>query len=165
MQVKAIQIGQVDWQTYIKFVQDFMDESPTRGIDSLNIKTKEPIAFLKTLDFCNQPQTIVGQEHLYEHLFFSFIITASIYDLMELGSRGTVSIAYVERHSTAMAVISGTLLQWKQTIINVSKKEALKGAREIINEIKSILETAGFKEIWKEIKFYPKGDGTDICTT
>lgn len=162
--IHPIQIGHVDWDIYVNAVKDFTGESPTRGIDVANISPKKPIAFLKTLDFHNQTHMTIGQEHLYNHSFFSFIVEMDSYDMIDIAARGEVSLAYTEKRSRVLVLMSGTLLQWKRSIINISHKTSSSGARSIINEIQSILETAGFREVWAEIKFYPNNDGTFTCT-
>jgi len=161
--IYPIQIGHIDWGIYIEAVKDFTGDSPTRGIDMANISPKKPIAFLKTLDFNNQPHTVIGQEHLYNHSFFSFIVEMDVYDMTDISARSELSIAYLEKRSRVLVLMSGTLLKWKHAIINISHRSAASGARNIINEIKIVLEGAGFEEVWKEVKFFPHTDGTTIC--
>jgi len=163
MDVYPLQMGQVDWEIYIKVVKDFLGESPTRGIDQNNIDTKNPIAFLKTLDFGNQPLNAMCQEHLYNHLFFSFIAIIDGFVLADISSRTDLSSVYAEKRNKIMVLLSGTLYQWKRGIIQASSKFALTETRKLINEIHTRFEAAGFGEIWNDYEFIPFRDGTVIC--
>ncbi len=69
LKIYPLQLGNVDWKIYIELCQEFLGESPTRGIDAAGIKIDNPTAFLKTLDFTNTPLNAINQEHLYKHLF------------------------------------------------------------------------------------------------
>jgi len=158
--IYPLQIGRVDWKIYVKVCQEFLGESPTRGIDSAGISLDNPIAFLKTLDFHNQPINAISQEHLYNHVFFSFIAITDIFTIAQISERGYINIAYVEKRNEVLVLMSGTLKQWKDSIVSCCDHKAESILRRFFNDIYLHFETAGFKEIWTEFIQTPKGDGT-----
>jgi len=162
MELYALQIGKVDWDTYVKVCKDFLHESPTRGIDAAGVKLDNPIAFLKTLDFNNQPQVAMASEHLYSHLFFSFIMVIDLVIISKMSERTDLSVAFVENRGKALTLVSGTLRQWKYAVIYSCSETADIELRGVFNEIMVRLETAGFKEVWSEYARIPKSDGTTV---
>ena len=164
MEIYPLQIGKVDWETYIKVAQDFLGQSPTRGIDAAKIPTDKPIAFLKTLDFNNRPLNVIGQEYLYHHIFFSFIGVIDTYIISQLSERSRISVAYTERRTKSLVILSGTLKDWKDTIVYCCNKYADTDVRLLCNEIHNMFETAGFQEIWQEYKKIPKADGSTVLS-
>lgn len=159
-EVYPLQIGTVDWEIYVKVCQQFLGESPTRGIDAAGVKLDNPIAFLKTLDFNNQPLNAISQEHLYKHIFFSFIVITDLPTIAQISERGCLSVAFVERRNNVLAIISGTLKDWKYSLVNYSSRTADMNVREVANVLYVMFEKAGFKEIWSEFIQTPERDGT-----
>ena len=159
-EVYPLQIGRVDWELYVKICQSFLGESPTRGIDAAGIDVKAPIAFLKTLDLGNQPINAMSQEHLYNHIFFSFMIITDISTIAQISERTELNLLFVEKRSKALVVLSGTLKEWKYAIIYCCNSRAETLLRGLFNEIFIKFEAAGFKEIWERFKQVPRGDGT-----
>jgi len=160
LKIYPLQIGTVDWEVYVRVCKEFLGESPTRGIDSAGVKLDTPIAFLKTLDLNNQPINAISQEHLYKHIFFSFILITDLVTIAQISERTSLSIAFVEKRHEALVIISGTLADWKYAIVNCSNKYADIKVREVANGLFVRFEAAGFKEIWAEFKQTPERDGT-----
>jgi hypothetical protein len=162
LKIYPLQMGNVDWKIYIEVCKEFLGESPTRGIDSAGIKTDNPVALLKTLDFNNNPLNAMNQEHLYKHIFFSFILITDLPTIAQISERSCLSVAFVEKRNKALAIFSGTLDEWKYGIVYCSNKTAETQVREVANGIFHRFEIAGFKEIWDEYRITPDRDGTFI---
>lgn len=164
IEIYPLQIGKIDWRQYVDVCQSFLGESPTRGIDAAGIDLENPIAFLKTLDFGNKPVNAIAQEHLYNHIFFSFILITNLPTIAQISERSSVSLAFVEKRSKALCLLSGTLKQWKESLVCSCHKLAETEVREVANELYLKFEAAGFGEIWTEYRHTPERDGTFSLT-
>ena len=163
-QIYPLQIGKIDWRVYVDTCQQFLGESPTRGIDAAGIDLENPIAFLKTLDFGNKPVNAIAQEHLYNHIFFSFMVITDLPTIAQISERSSLSLAFVEKRSKALCLLSGTLKQWKESLVCCCHKLASTEVREVANELYLRFEAASFQEIWTEYKHNPERDGTFTLT-
>lgn len=125
--VKPILVSNFAWTNFLKDAADLCGHSLTQGIDSYSYKLSEYARLITVFgefrsgEKCNPKQILYSAGDLLSHLHFGFMIDGSanlIYQIMELTDLKIISTRLKEKRGRA-AIVSGTLKQWKDAIINI----------------------------------------------
>jgi len=164
MKYKIVPIAhtQVDWKIYIKFIEELLGFSPTRGLDEESVNIKDPAAFLATLSLDNNPlqnlRNCIATNSTAKHIMFSFaahidlpmiLEISSLYDLKTLYKRDKKDIDYV-------AIVSGTMEQWYWSIVKGCGEMASINSKQFMTKCLNIFEMFLYKNLWN--KFEMIGD-------
>jgi len=125
--VKPITLSNFAWTEFLKDAADLCGHSPIHGIDSYSYKLSNYARLISVLgefrsgEKCDPKQTLYSAGDLLSHLHFGFLIDGSanlIYQIMELTDLKIISTRSKEKNGR-VAVVSGTLKQWRDAIINI----------------------------------------------
>jgi len=162
----------IAWTNFIKDVAELTGHSPTQNIDKSNCKLSDYGKYIIALsEFQSNKdieplQVLKSSEHLLDHLFFSFLVFGSnnlIFRIMELTYLNVISAKTKEKGR--LAVVSGTLRQWKSAIIICSRLKAPwinipKDVRWVFNNCLDYFNQFGLGNIFDNYRRIQLKDGT-----
>lgn len=165
--IQPLAITQVEWRTYIKFVEDVLGCNPTRGLGSTIIELDTPAAYLATLDLENRPMNQLSQgafiNNTFDHLHVSFIAELDT-DVLHTVLTTFPNLDYITKKAkkTYLVIISAKMSVWYPTIIKALKSFQEKEIRQIFQIILIWFDNLGFKDVWSEYDRKLYIDGTII---
>lgn len=147
----------VNWATFIKNVAELVGRSPVSGIDNSRIKLGDYARFVATLgEFQSGKEQdalaiLRENDYLLKHLSFGFLISGSvslIFRIMELTDLNVLTTK--GSNKTRVAVVSGTVLEWKNAIINCLDQKLISNyeLRWVFNQCLDYLCQAGLRNIF-----------------
>jgi len=159
--VKPLILFNVDWTNFIKNVAALTGHSPTRGLDASGLKLGGYTRFIAALgEFqsgkaLNPFDTLKSNNHLLRHLFFGFLVSGStslIYRIMELTDLNVTSAKAKDKGR--VAVVSGTLEEWKAAIITCLDKSLVRNfeLRWVFNSCLDIFYSAGLRNVFDDYR-------------
>lgn len=165
--ITPLAITQVEWRTYIKFVEDVLGCNPTRGLGSTIIELNTPAAYLATLDLENRPLNQLRSgafiNNTFDHLHVSFIAELDT-DVLHTVLTTFPNLDYITKKAkkTYLVIISANMSIWYQTIVKALKPNQEYEIREIFKIILVWFDNFGFKDVWSEYDRKIQQDGTII---
>lgn len=155
--VKPLILSNVDWTNFIKNVAELVGYSPTRGLDASGLKLGYYTRFIVALgEFQSgkeeKPLDVLhNSDYILRHLSFSFLISGSsslVFRVMELTDLDVLTAKGKDKGR--VAVVSGTLKQWKEAIIVCLDQKLVKNfeLRWVFNQILDYLYQAGLRNIF-----------------
>ena len=153
--ISPLAITQVEWRTYIKFVEEVLGSNPAEGLGSTIIKLNTPAAYLATLDFENQPLKQLRQgvflNNSFDHLHVSFIAELESDDLQLLLTILPILDYIVKKaKKTYLVVISAKMSIWYRAVIKALNENQELEIRKIFQIILIWFDNMGFKDVWSE---------------
>lgn len=148
--IKPIAMTNVDWVSYIKFVQDTLGFSPTRGLDEVGIKPTDTVAFFSTLELNNLPYEVLMCPVCppMQHISVTFACELDQSDAIDL-STSIPSIVRQTPDGKYLVISTGTMKQWYDVIIYrlqpISKLD-----RRMFSAIYQCFLRMGFKDFWPQ---------------
>lgn len=168
--VKPILVSNFAWTEFLKDAADLCGHSPIHGVDSYNYKLSEYARLIAVFgEFrsgkkCDPKQILYSAGDLLSHLYFGFMIDGSaslIYNIMELTDLKIISTRLKEKKGRA-AIVSGTLKQWKDAIINILNP-TIKRNRElcwVFSQCLDFFYQLGLHDIWHDYRKHATPDET-----
>lgn len=155
--VNPLLVSSVAWTQFIKNTAELTGHSPTHSIDNSNLKLSDYARYLVTLgEFQSGKQqnpldVLRDNDHLLRHLSFGFLIsgtTSLIFRVMELTDLNVLTAKGVDKGR--VAVVTGTLEQWKKAIIACLSQKLIKNyeLRWVFNECLNCFYSAGLRNIF-----------------
>lgn len=165
--ISPLAITQVEWRTYIKFVEDVLGYNPTRGLGKTAIELNTPAAYLATLDLENQPMTQLRRgaflNNSFDHLNVSFIMELDAESLhLVLTSLPILDYIIKKAKKTYLVIVSAKMSIWYQAIIKALNPERDPEIRQIFQIIIVWFDNMGFKDVWSEYNRKWLSDNTII---
>lgn len=159
--VKPLILSNVDWTNFIKNVAVLAGHSPTRGLDASGLKLGDYTRFIAALGEFQSGKalkpfdTLKSNNHLLRHLFFGFLISGStslIFRIMELTDLDVTTAKVKDKGR--MAIVTGTLGEWKAAIITCLDKSLIKNfeLRWVFNSCLDTFYTAGLRNIFDDYR-------------
>lgn len=150
-------MSNINWTNFIKNVAELTGHSPTHSIDNSDLKLSDYARYLVTLgEFQSggeqEPLNLLrNNNHLLRHLFFGFLISGStslIFRILELTDLDVSTAKGVDK--SRVAVVTGTLEQWKNAIITCLNQKLIKNyeLRWVFNECLNCFNSAGLRNIF-----------------
>lgn len=147
----------VNWAEFIKNVAALVGRSPTSSIDSSKMKLSDYARFIVTLgEFQSGTkqdalEVLRNNDYLLKHLSFGFLISGSstlIFRVMELTDLDVTTAKGLNK--TRVAVVSGTILEWKRSIITCLDQRLISNheLRWVFNNCLDYLCQAGLRNIF-----------------
>ena len=165
IKVEPLGITQINWNLYIKFTQNILGVSPTRGIDAAHIDLNHPSAFIATIPIGNKPhENLADKYNLALGLMsFSFIIKAELQASLKLARYTKELDAYPQiGDNDVLIILNGTLKDWIEVIRKCSRSSVCKEVRYIINCCYIYFKRGGFSRIWDKYDEITLKDGSII---
>jgi hypothetical protein len=165
--IRPLAITQVEWHTYIKFVEDVLGFNPARALGSTVIKMESPAAYLATLDFENRPLDQLREgaflNSTFDHMQVSFIAELDNDSLLELLQTLPI-LDYIVKKSkkTYLVIISAKMSVWYTAVVNGLQPHRAVEIRQIFQIILIWFDNMGFKDVWSAHNRKIQDDGTFI---
>lgn len=168
--VKPILVSTPAWTEFLKDAADLCGHSPTQGIDSYNYNLKDYARLIAVFGefrsgkMCDPKQTLQSAGDLLSHLHFGFMVDGSanlIYQIMELTDLKIISARLKDRKGRA-AIVSGTLKQWQEAIINIlcSSTHRNQELRWVFSQCLDFFYRIGLYDIWHNYRKQAQSDQT-----
>jgi len=160
MSVRPILVSNFAWTEFLKDVTNLCGRSPTQGIDSYHYKLSNYARLIATLgefrvsEKCDPKKILYSAGDLLSHLHFGFLIDGSanlIYQIMEFTDLKIVSTRLKEKRGR-IAIVSGTLKQWREAIINILNGDKLVKRNQdlcwVFSQCLDFFFQLGLQDIW-----------------
>lgn len=162
MKVIPVIAPQINWEEFVTEVNKTLGRSPTDSLDVAGIAPGSLKTFIAALgEFEHQGTLPVPYlrsrscDKALEHISFSFlIIDADIGGVLRLGK---LSILAADQRTTLM---SGTLRQWRETLIEGSRARNDHHTRLILNDVSRHFFVFGLRDIFADCDVVDLKDGT-----
>lgn len=161
MQPLVILIGktEIDWTNYLGIARQALGHSISQGIDSNNIEPNTLAAFISTLSelFNSNGNPITSLRDagcLIDHINFSYLVISdtSVPFYLLQNSNLRIHIKETLVSGCSLLYVSGSLMVWRESIINLTTGSEPHAVRLVIDKIMLIFEQEGFKEIFFNYK-------------
>ncbi|MFX1512752.1 MAG: hypothetical protein ACFFCQ_09215 [Promethearchaeota archaeon] len=156
----------VSWNTFLKYFHDFTGHSPSKGLDSSGQKLSDHARFIVSLEEAVKlipldPLKTLETASTLDHLSLSFIIISRNIVILKLNELTNLHILSSKtKDKQRIAYCTGTLRQWKEMILLLSKKNIDIELRYIANLCFNILINTGLKYIFAQYQRKSLGDNT-----
>lgn len=144
--VYPIALTYPDWGNLCKLGNEFYGKSPMAGLDKTTIKVTDPSAYLRCLDFRNQPTQPIVDNRLKHCLITMGLITDKFCLIMQSTE---LNILVTEpKEDSSICIMSGTIDMWRNSCISASQKDS--EILRVISQCIIILEGSGFKDLFNQ---------------
>lgn len=162
MQVIPVVAPNINWEEFVAVVNVTLGRSPTDSLDAAGIAPGTLKTFIAALgEFEHQGTTPVPYlrsrscDKALEHISFSFIIIdADICGILRLNKLSLLSA------TPGVTLMSGTLRQWRETLIEGSRARNDHHTRLILNEVSRHFLRFGLSDLFAEYEIVDLRDGT-----
>lgn len=147
---------EIDWAAYLTVAKHHVGTSVSECFDKQGISPSHE-AYLLSLDFINDYQF-----SQLKHLSFSFfcvMLKDSLLNLVQLTNL-EVTIGQTDKNGIFVAIVTGTLQQWKDTVIACSVQDVTYDMRKFGNLLQQYFESIGLGQIWSAYKKHKLLDTT-----
>lgn len=158
--VKIIVRPDIEWYGFVSS----LETSPTRGLDSVGIPVGSLLSFILSLgqvEYSNVPPSIFIKSDLsrsaLQHLSYSFAFECSVGVLLEILQISKVAIISTG-DITKNGIMSGTVLQFRDLVIQGMAKDQSEELREFLFEIFQIFLGEGFRAIFGDHRLGKEND-------
>jgi len=159
MDIIPIGSTHIDWQAYMSFCKEVNGHSPTRKLDQSDTKLIEQLAFVVSLsELANKDHTPVNALKNCQ-VFMDYISLSFIFYKSNLDSHGNL---HKFEFLNQIILLSGTLREWKDTIIVSLIPQAKKEHREAYGKVLLYMEINGYRLLFNNYKKIMQEDGTFI---
>lgn len=159
--VKPLLTSGLAWTEFLKYTAELIGHSPSRGIDSSNLKLSDYACFLAALgEFQSGKEeeplnTLRNNDYILKHLFFGFLISGStslIFRIMELTDLNVITAK--AKNKGRVAIVTGTLYQWKSAIIACLDQKLIKNfeLRWVFNECLNCFYISGLRNVFDDYR-------------
>jgi hypothetical protein len=159
--VKPLVSSNIAWTEFLKNVAELTGHSPSRGIDSSNLKLSGYACFLASLgEFQsgkeqNPLDILRNDDYLLRHLFFGFLISGStslIFRIMELTDLDVTTAK--SKNKGRVAIVTGNLQRWKDAIVICLNQSLIKNfeLRWAFNQCLDCFYSAGLRNIFDDYR-------------
>lgn len=162
-QVALVQQPAIDFATLLGASQQALGYSPGAKADQVRRDMSDSERFVSCLSAFHDPQAPAGwTPNLFSHVSFSVLLLVDERDLLDIieASPGMAIVtADTLARSTMLAVMTGTLAQWRDAVISGAKQDAQFNVRSCFCDVKTLFEQQGLM-VWKDIPVKPLSDNT-----
>ena len=155
-QSTLINAPSVDFGTLINAADQVLGRSVCAGVDSTAKKLSDAERFLSLLAALKDIHSPVGlPPNLLTHVSFSVLTIASeldMLDILEACSGMPFTQTETTMRGTVLAVISGTLQQWRDAVVSGSQEHQQPNVRLGFNQIQNVFVGAGLGSCWNNFE-------------
>ena len=156
-----IQTPAIDFDTFLGLSQEALGYSPSEGVDASPVDRSNAERFLACLASLRSRKSsaVTG---LLTHVSFSVLAAAGerdMLDILQAVSGMPFVVADTVVRGVQLAVITGTLAQWKNAVASGSAHDSQVDVRAFFNVVLGLFEAAGMN-VWKDFENYPLHDHT-----
>lgn len=149
----------INFETFLGLSEQALGYSPSRAVDSSPINHSDIEKYLSCLATLCGEQIILP--NLMTHVSFSIIVLADDRDMLDILRLANMSfvVADTRVRGVQLAVISGTLQQWKDAVKSGSSRGVEFNVRTLFNRVMSAFQDVGI-DVWKDFNCRPVNDNT-----
>jgi hypothetical protein len=157
-----IQVPSIDFRTFVGLTNKALGRSPAASSDTCRRHLSDAERFLSCLAAMRDEKAPAGfRPHLLRHVSFSAFIGADERDMLEILQVASMPFVVVETiaRGVQIAVVTGTLDQWRDAVISGCAKGASTPVRHCFNKLHGLFTAAGLK-VWPDYSSRPNPDQT-----
>lgn len=154
-----IQRPGVEFSTFLGVALKVLGHSLSTAADASNVKLTDASRFLTCLAAMRGGESSESPR-LLPHVSYSLLIVADeadMFDILECAAGMAFATAETQVRSVLMAVITGTLAQWKAAVVAGSSPEMEPTVRFAFNKIHGLFRAEGIN-IWTNYRQKPARD-------
>ena len=154
-EIRIIQRPDVDFSTYLAVAMKVLGHSPASAADASPHCLTAASRFLSCLSAMKDSEAEVGlNPKLLAHVMYSVLIVADEPDVLDV-MECTGGIPFVATETIAggvlLAIMSGSLAQWKLAVVSGSTFEMSPGVRYVFNQIQEQFQSEGIN-LWTDYR-------------
>lgn len=157
-----IQVPSIDFRTFVGLTNKALGRNPSTASDASRRHLSDAERFLSCLAAMRDEKAPAGfSPFLLKHVSFSAFIAANDRDMFEILQCATMPNVAVETIITGVqiAVVTGTLAEWRDAIISGCAKGVPTNVRHCFNKLHDLFSAAGLK-VWPDYTPRPGPDHT-----
>lgn len=158
----------VNWDDFLKASRIALGRNITSVIDRKKLPLGRSDSFITAMGEMKiaGEDTIQNAGPVLDHIFYSFMIIADMITMFDLMEQTPLKVYSVEaKNGIYLAVVSGTLMQWRESILNGCSKTATYEMRLIMDKCMYHLEKDGLSKIWSDYRKTMMKDKTFFLET
>ena len=158
--VVLIQQPSIDFTKFLGLSHQALGYSPAKTVDSSRVQHSDAERFLSCLAALLDPNAPIGlPPNLLTHVSFSVFVAADDRDLIDI-LQAAAGMPFVQAETQMqcvhMAVVTGTLGQWRDAVKSGSTPAAEPNVRICFNKIMGLFEQVGLN-VWTDLVKKPLG--------
>lgn len=160
MAASAVLIAQpaVDFTTFLALSHKALGHSPSANVDQSRLNHSDAERFISCLAALRDSNAPAGlTPNLLAHVSYGVLLFADERDLIDI-AEACAGMPMVTADTLArnvmLAIITGTLNQWRDAVVSGSTREAEHNVRSTFCYIMSLFEQTGLGKVWKD--YQPK---------
>ncbi len=156
--VKPIIGSAIAWSELIKYIAELTGQSPTSSVDSYGYKLSDYASFVssvgefRTGKIQNPLITIQNANDILNHLHFGFLIYGKSSLIFVILEQTDLKITTAKIKNGRVAIVTGTLGQWKQAVISILSNKTTGEARQIFSYCYDFFQSIGLQSVWAEYR-------------
>jgi hypothetical protein len=166
MSASAVLIVQpnIDFETFLSLAHKVLGYSPSTNVDQSRLDHSDAERFISCLAALRDPSAPAGiTPNLLGHVAYSVLVLTDerdLIDILEAASGLHAVTADTTVRGVMLAVVSGTLAQWRDAVASGATPAADCNVRALFCHIMSLFEEAGLGKVWKDYQTKPLEDNT-----
>jgi len=165
--VEIVAETKVDFTRYLSLCKPALGRSVIQGVDRNNTPISSLADFVCTLDeiefeYSDCIDSLREATDKLEHISFTMVILAPEYVIYSLIRKSYLKVVNTSTTQSYyhLGVVSGSLAQWKQAVINNSVKGTNQITLELMNIIVNRFDEKGLSIIFSKFERKDQGNGT-----
>ena len=156
---------EVDWGTFYNITKQELGYSVLGNGDAKGVPPRTPLAFAFALATmverdCDLNKALYDASGHLRHLSFAFMVAADRTTILESIVETKLNATYKYGTERDLAVISGTLAEWREAIVHCSRRDKSFNTRYVFNSCLLFFEQAGLSMIWYNYRKVKLSDGS-----
>ncbi len=156
--VKPIIGSDVSWAELIKDIAELTGQSPSSSIDSYGFNLTDYARFVSSVDEFraegtrNPLKRIQDANDILNHLHFGFLMhgKSSLFFIMLEQTDLKITTSRIE--GGRVGIVTGTLLQWKQAVINILSGKVTAESKWVFSYCYDFFQSIGLQSVWADYR-------------
>ncbi len=158
-----VQVPSIDFGTFLGLSQQALGYSPADEVDANPLERSDAEKFLTCLAALREQHAAIGfLPSLLGHVSFSILAAADdrdMLDILQAASGMHFVVADTLHRGVQLAVITGTLAQWRDAVATGSARDTEFNVRAFFNRVMTLFEAAGLN-VWRDFDHHTLPDRT-----
>jgi hypothetical protein len=154
----------IDFDTFLTISHRLLGYSVAAKVDQSRLEHSDTERFITCLAALNDPNAAVGlPPNLLNFAAFSILVVADERDLLDIvEAAGSIPVRLAEtvQRGVMMAVLHGTLAQWRDAVKSGCDPAAEHNVRACFCQIMGLFEKMNLGHLWKDSLVKPLQDNT-----
>ncbi len=143
----------IDFGTFLGLSQQALGYSLNQAVDASPIKRSEVEQYVSCLAAMKNAEAVPGfTPNLLAQVSFSLMAAAEtqgMLDILQVVSGMAFVVSATQVHGIQLAVIAGTLAQWRSAVLAGSTRGTDRDVRSFFNRVMGVFQEAG-ADVWKD---------------